>query len=250
MYASRTPLSHLGGLALPESTRCYRIGFHQHHLFEVFTINGASGSYSSQAQWRARLSHEEFVEPGSAIVIGEVVYFKVDTVCDVMICGGVNPGIPFDRIYSFDLEREEWRGILHGPIYDIFQTDEYDDDLDDYRTLWSELTLADLRGSLALVHYRKYQHVMDLWLLKDFDNGIWVKEYRIQIEPIFPTTELCVKALFMLNDGRIVIHFPKTRLVFIYDPRINTSAQVEMGHLDAVAMYTGNPLSLQVGHMV
>ena len=96
VYTGRTHLSHLGGLALPESTRCYRIGFHQHHLFEVFTINGASGSYSSQAQWRARLSHEEFVEPGSAIVIGDVVYFKVDTVCDAMICGGVNPGIHFE----------------------------------------------------------------------------------------------------------------------------------------------------------
>jgi F-box interacting protein len=225
-------------------------GFHQCHLFEVFTISCTSGSCSSHAQWRVRPSHEEFFEPGSAIVVSEVVYFKVDTVCDAMICGGVNPGIPLDLIYSFDLEREEWRGILQGPIYDIFQTDEYDDDLDDYRSLWSEITLADLSGSLALVHYRKYQHVMDLWLLKDFDNGIWVKEYMIQIEPIFPTTEWCVKALFMLDDGRIVIHFPKSGLLFIYDPRTDTSAQVEMRHLDALAMYTGNLLSLQVGDMV
>jgi hypothetical protein len=96
----------------------------------------------------------------------------------------------------------------------------------------------------------KYQHIMDLWLLKDFDNGRWVKEYRIQIEPSFPTTEWCVKALCMLDDGRIVIHFPKTGLLFIYDPRTNTSAQVEMRCLDALAMYTGNLLSLQVGDMV
>ncbi|XP_025801323.1 uncharacterized protein LOC112880783 [Panicum hallii] len=225
-------------------------GLHQHHLFEVFTISGASGSCSSHAQWRARLSHGEFVEPGSAIVVGEVVYFKVDTVYDAMIGGGVNHGIPLDCIYSFDLEREEWRGTLQGPIHDIFQTDEYDDYLDDYRAPWSEITLADLRGSLALVHYRKYQHIMDLWLLKDFDNGRWVKECRIQIEPSFPTTEWCVKALCMLDDGRIVIHFPKTGLLFIYDPRTNTSAQVEMRCLDALAMYTGNLLSLQVGDMV
>ena len=100
------------------------------------------------------------------------------------------------------------------------------------------------------MHYRKSQHIIDLWLLKDFDDGLWVKEYRIQIEPVSPTAEWCVRALFMLDDGRIVIHFPKTGLLFIYDPRTNTSVQVEMRHLDAVAMYTGNPLSLQVGHMV
>jgi len=100
------------------------------------------------------------------------------------------------------------------------------------------------------VHYRKSQHIIDLWLLKDFDDGLWVKEYRIQIEPVFPTAEGCVRALFMLDDGRIVIHFPKTGLMFIYDPRTNTSVQVEMRHLDALAMYTGNLLSLQVGEMV
>ena len=54
----------------------------------------------------------------------------------------------------------------------------------------------------------------------------------------------------MLDDGMIVIHFPVTGLLFIYDPRTNTSAQVEMGHLDALAMYTGNLLTLQVGDMV
>jgi len=77
-----------------------------------------------------------------------------------------------------------------------------------------------------------------------------VKEYRIQIEPIFPITEWHVKALFMLDDGRIVIHFPITGFLFIYDPRTNTSAQVEMKLLDALAMYTGNLLTLQVGGMV
>jgi len=54
----------------------------------------------------------------------------------------------------------------------------------------------------------------------------------------------------MLDDGRIVIHFPNTGLLFIYDPRTNTSAQVEMRHLDVLVMYTGNLLSSQVGDMV
>ncbi|CAL5066126.1 unnamed protein product [Urochloa decumbens] len=241
-------------------------GFHETHLFEVFTVNSGSSSGSSQghvfainsssssgpsqAQWRARWSSDDLYEPGSAIVIGQVVYFKVDTVFDAMICGDVDPGISLDCIHSFDLEREEWRGILHGPISGIFQTDEYDDDLDDYRGLWSDITLADLRGSLGLVHYRKFRHMMDLWILRDFDSGLWVKENIIQIEPTFPTTELRVKSLFMLDDGRVVVHFPKTGLLFIYDPRTNTSAPAEMRHVDAVAMYTENLLTLQVGDMV
>ena len=114
----------------------------------------------------------------------------------------------------------------------------------------ASVRLVYLRGSLGLLHYRKHQHIMDLWLLKDFDNGLWVKAYRIQIEPIFPTTESHVNSLFMLDDGRIVIHFALTGWLFIYDPRTNTSAQVEMRQLDALAMYTGNLLTLQVGDMV
>jgi len=221
-------------------------------LCEVLTINGASGSCSSHAQWRARPSNDHFAGQ-FATVVGEVVYFKVDIVYSYygsIIGGVVNLGIPLYEIHSFDLGREEWRGTLRGPIRDIFGTDEYDDDLDDYSYIRHEITLADLRGSLALVHYRKCKHIMNLWLLKDFDNGVWVKEYRIQIEPIFSTAEMCVKALFMLDDGRVVIHFPVTGLLFMYDPRTNTSAQVEMRQLDALAMYTGNLLSLQVGDMV
>lgn len=221
-------------------------GLHQQHLFEVFTINSCSDPGSSQQQWRARRSHDEFVEPGSAIVVGEMVYFKIDTIYDVLIVD-YQHDIPLDRIIRFNLEKEEWGGILPGPISDIFHTDEYDDHLEDYRALWTETTLANLRGSLALVRYRTYRHIMDVWLLKDFDDVLWVKEYTIPIEPIVSTTELCVKSLFMLGDGRLVIHFPKNGMLIIHDPRTHTSTQLEMRHLDAIAMYTGNLLSLQAG---
>ncbi|KAG2640324.1 hypothetical protein PVAP13_2KG085800 [Panicum virgatum] len=224
----------------------------EHQLFEVLTINGASTSGSVRALWGARRSNAHYVEGSSAIVVGEVVYFKLNSIYHTLIEAGV-PGIIPDCIVSFDLESEEWRDVLWEPISDIFFTD--DDSGREknpwgYHGLWSEITLADLRGSVALVHYRKSQHIINLWLLKDFDDGLWVKKYRIQIEPVFPTAEGCVRALFMLDDGRIVIHFPKTGLLFIYDPRTNTSVQVEIRHLDALAMYTGNLLSLQVGEMV
>ncbi|CAL5089721.1 unnamed protein product [Urochloa decumbens] len=225
-------------------------GINEQQLFEVLTIQGASSSSSGRAQWRARQNHDRLVEASSAIVVGEVVYFKVHRFYDDLILCGINISIKPDNIISFDLEREEWKGVLRGPIADIFQTDEYDDHLEDYRFLWPELTLADLKGSLSLVHYRKSRRIMDLWVLKDFDTGLWVKEYVIQIELNFPTTEWRVRSLFMLEDGRIVIHFPKTGLLFIYDLRTNTSVQMGRRHLEAVAVYTGNLLSLQVGDMV
>ncbi|CAN6213695.1 unnamed protein product [Urochloa humidicola] len=220
-------------------------GFNEHQLFEVLTIKGASSSSSGCVQWRARQSYDRFVEASSAIVIGEVVHFKVDRKYDALILAGISTSIKPDYIISFDLEREEWNGLLRGPIADIFQTDEYDHQLEDYRFLWPELTLADLRGSLSLVHYRKSRQIMDLWVLKDFDSGLWEKEYVIKIELSFPTTEWCVKSLFMLDDGRIIIHFPETGLLFIYDPRTNTSAQMGMRHLEVASMDTGNLLSLQ-----
>ncbi|CAN6165774.1 unnamed protein product [Urochloa humidicola] len=222
----------------------------EQQLIEVLTIKGASSSSSGHAQWRARQNHDRLIQPSSAIVVGEVVYFKVDRFYDNLIRAVIITSIKPDYIISFDLEREEWKGVLRGPLADIFFTDEYGDHLENYRFLWHELTLADVRGSLGLVYYHKSRHIMDLWVLKDFDSCLWVKEYVIQIEPTFPTTEWCVKSLFVLEDRRIVIHFPRTGLLFIYDPRTNTSAQVEMRPLDTVAMHTGNLLSLQVGDMV
>ncbi|KAF8731720.1 hypothetical protein HU200_015651 [Digitaria exilis] len=231
-----------GGCGSKESKQAARL--FRLHLFEVLTVNIGSGSSSSQPQWRAMPGGDEFVEPGSAIVVGEVVYFKIDTTF-AALSRDFRHGISVDCIVPFDLAKEEWREILRGPTSDILPT--YDQ-LDN-GCLWTETILADLRGSLGLVDYRRSQHII-VWLLKDFDSVLWVKEYTIQIEPIV-STELCVKSsLFMLDDGRLVIHFPRTELFLIYDPRTNTSTQAEMRHLDAVAMYTGNLLSLQVGDIV
>ena len=132
----------------------------ERQIFEVLTINSASTSSSVHAQWRARRSHDHHVDGSSAIVVGEVVYFKLDSINHTLIEAGVDPGINPDCIISFDLESEEWRDVIRGPIGDIISTDEYD--LKDYYALWFLITLADLRGSVALVHYHKYQQVTDL----------------------------------------------------------------------------------------
>ena len=65
-----------------------------------------------------------------------------------------------------------------------------------------------------------------------------------------PKSKLFRKLNTALDDGRIVIHFILTGRLLIYDPRTNTSAQLEMRQVNVLAMYTGNLLTLQVGDMV
>uniref|UniRef100_A0A0A9A2C6 F-box domain-containing protein n=1 Tax=Arundo donax TaxID=35708 RepID=A0A0A9A2C6_ARUDO len=225
--------------------REFRGGFVEQQLFDVFTISGDA----HHVQWREMECFGPFVETSSAVVVDGVVYFLMDFIYQSMLIAGVNPGIRPDCIFSIDLEREEWRGQLQGPVSVNLEMDNLDD-FDEYCAIWSQLTLADLKGSLVLVNYCSLQSTMDLWLLTDFENGLWLKEYGIQTESIVPRDERRIKALLVLDGGRLVIHLAWTGLLLIYDPRMNSLAEVGMRPLDAVGMYTGSLLSLQGGDMV
>lgn len=218
--------------------------FDQQQLFEVFTIN----SGVSDAQWRARQSHYLFVEANSAAVVGGVVYFLMSCAYDLMLFFGVDTGIHPDCIASFDLGTEEWRRDIQGPISSGLSMDDADA-TEEYRSIWHKLTLSELKGSLVLAYHRRHQS-LDLWLLTDFERDLWVKEFSIQTESAIPADEYLVKPLLLSDDGRLVIFLESTGLLLIYDPRTNSFSEVEMRRLDAVGMYTGNLLSLQVGDIV
>ena len=71
-----------------------------------------------------------------------MVYFKLDSIYHTLIEAGV-PGIIPDCIVSFDLESEEWRDVLWGPISDIFFTDdEYDKHLEGYPGVFLQTVLV------------------------------------------------------------------------------------------------------------
>ena len=218
--------------------------FDQQQLFEVFTIN----SGVSDAQWRARQSHYLFVEANSAAVVGGVVYFLMSCAYDLMLFFGVDTGIHPDCIASFDLGTEEWRRDIQGPISSGLSMDDADA-TEEYRSIWHKLTLSELKGSLVLAYHRRHQS-LDLWLLTDFERDLWVKQFSIQTESAIPADEYLVKPLLLSDDGRLVIFLESTGLLLIYDPRTNSFSEVEMRRLDAVGMYTGNLLSLQVGDIV
>ncbi|TVU39723.1 hypothetical protein EJB05_13161, partial [Eragrostis curvula] len=148
------------------STRCseYSTG---PSILTLTRSSCSSGGSAGHGRWRGKQPRNVFVEATNAVVVGGVVYFKIDSVYHAMLVSGVNPGINQDSILSFDLETEQWREELQGPMGANFGIGILDDDLDDIRCLWIQLTLADLGGSLALVYYFDYRHVMDLWLLED-----------------------------------------------------------------------------------
>ncbi|CAD6226100.1 unnamed protein product [Miscanthus lutarioriparius] len=145
---------------------------------------------------------------------------------------------PADYILSFDLAGEEWRRVLHGPSST--------GNLTSGQMVRSELTLADLKGSLVLAHHPRSLSVMDLWFLLDFESRLWVKQYSIRIESV--TSSLAAGyhliPLLELDDGRLVIHLAPTGLLFICDPATNTFTRVNIRHhLDSVGVYTGSLLS-------
>ncbi|KAF0920020.1 hypothetical protein E2562_032503 [Oryza meyeriana var. granulata] len=90
-----------------------------HQLCEVFTVKGGTG----HACWRGKQSREFFVEMQKAntgVIVDGVVYFLMDCVYHAMVIGGLDAGIHPDWICSFDLETEEWREDVQGPISSSF----------------------------------------------------------------------------------------------------------------------------------
>jgi len=148
--------------------------------------------------------------------------------------------MPADYILSFDLEREEWRRVLHGPSST--------GNLTSGQMVRSQLTLADLKGSLVLAHHPRSLSIMDLWFLLDFGSRLWVKQYSIRTKSV--TSSLAAGyhqiPLLALDDGRLVIHLAPTGLLFISDPGTNNFTRVDIRHhLDSVGVYTGSLLRLQ-----
>jgi hypothetical protein len=209
--------------------------------FEVFTIGGGADS----ACWRRLQSPEIKVDACSAVVVDSAVYFLYDG----KYFGRFNAAFDPDCITSLDLETEEWRRDLKGPVSGIL--DIYDEEeMYEYISMWQRLTLAELKGTLVVAYYLRCQ--ADLWFLTDFESGLWEKEYSIQAESIYKNLpeKHSIKPLVVLGDGRLVVHLVPTGLLFIYDQRTNSFDAVGKRHIDAVAMYTGSVLSLPNSDMV
>ncbi|CAL4911232.1 unnamed protein product [Urochloa decumbens] len=198
-------------------------------LCEVLTLSG-----SSHARWREKKAPPDLVDtnPQCTVAIGGIVYFFLQKKMygDVMA----------DRIASFDLETEEWRPSIRGPVSTLVDNTPLPgtDPL-----VWGSLSICALNSCLVVVHQTFRQLITtDLWFLIDLEKGLWVKQNSLS----FSASEFWSPPLLKpLNDGRIIAYKGKTGLFKIYDPRTNTYSEVGDLHSHYVlGLYKGSLLSL------
>ncbi|RCV07216.1 hypothetical protein SETIT_1G226600v2 [Setaria italica] len=108
---------------------------------------------------------------------------------------GRRPGSPgWNRIASFDLESEEWKMVIDGPVTECPKEEKWD------------MVLAEFKGNLSVVQTVAFYNCRDrepytnIWLLVDPEKSIWVKKHTIHM----PKSCCHFKALAILGDGRVL----------------------------------------------
>ncbi|KAK3218081.1 hypothetical protein Dsin_012051 [Dipteronia sinensis] len=82
-----------------------------------------------------------------------------------------------DPITSFNFEKEEFK---LPPLPDF-----------GYKPAAAEkFLLTTLRGSLAVVHVIPEETHFEIWLMKDYENKVWVREYKISMSNFSPKRDL------------------------------------------------------------
>ncbi|VAI35143.1 unnamed protein product [Triticum turgidum subsp. durum] len=183
----------------------------------------------------------------SAVVDG-VVYFLMEFCYSNYETGviTIEPG----SVASFNLDTEEWMGVLRGP--EQLERFLQDNGGYTYSGLEHELSLAELNGCLVVAH-NIYDISMDLWFLTDFEKGIWVKKYSLPSH----VARLFWYPFLMLHDGRIffsgmdclegILSDGEKGEGFLqcYDPRNGTCTdELKLRDPRSIGIYTGSLLSL------
>ncbi|KAF8741160.1 hypothetical protein HU200_013641 [Digitaria exilis] len=190
-------------------------------LYEVLTIDG-----SGQASWRGTQPPPYDLESAyrdSSAVTGGIAYFMLPDDC------WDYDGTELGLVGSFDLEREKWRSSIRGPT-------------SGYRaTTLKDIKIASLSGHLALCCCRASSSSMDIWFLKDFHKGSWVKQHSIKVSLLHVPN--VAQPLLMLNDERIEGHIESWAVLENYIQKIDIN-KPQMKRYVAVGLYGGNILSL------
>ncbi|KAL6595032.1 hypothetical protein ACP70R_048135 [Stipagrostis hirtigluma subsp. patula] len=128
------------------------------HVYEVFVIDG-----HGQARWMGKKASPQVnLDLSTSVVVKNIVYFLVDTLC----CAH-HQDVEADQIVSFDLEKEEWRETLRGPLSSRDTAGWFQDEDSE----WTAFSLATLNGCLVGVHDTLSTYV-DLWFLMDCKKGL------------------------------------------------------------------------------
>ncbi|CAK9160229.1 unnamed protein product [Ilex paraguariensis] len=124
---------------------------------QIFTLK--EGGSNAQGSWR---------------VIGNSPHFIIDSRFPICLNGSIywfgdehrNSGDPMN-IYAFDLATEEYETVLCPRAYSgPFDTC---------------VRLLSIKGTLCLVDFKQCRSHVDIWMMKDQSNQIWVKEYSFDM---------------------------------------------------------------------
>ncbi|TVU41320.1 hypothetical protein EJB05_14826, partial [Eragrostis curvula] len=179
-------------------------------LCEVFTLGSSSSSSATQHQiWRGKKAPPNRLAVGiNVVVIGSIVYFSLADSVRTQ-----------DYVASFDLETEEWKPTLPGPLSaNAGATGHFG-------------SIASLNDSLVVV---ERDISINLWFLMDFEKCLWVKQHTIQVDfyNSYAFWKKEFRPLLVLDDGRILFLYKEDDkgynrgLIRIYDPRTNTRTEV------------------------
>ncbi|EEE66750.1 hypothetical protein OsJ_23455 [Oryza sativa Japonica Group] len=173
---------------------------------------------------------------GMAVVAGVVHFLAVDIPLPFLPFEHDDDDIHHGAIARFDLDTEQWRPLLRGPlnIHQIQQDNDLSPPL---------LTLTELKGFLVTVHRdRSHQSSsMDLWFLIDSEEETWVKEYKIQIH--LRPREFYAHPLLVLDERMIVFCVRPKGRVMVYDLEIGKCKDLGDGDCVEVGVYKGCLLS-------
>ncbi|KAL6853467.1 hypothetical protein ACP4OV_019496 [Aristida adscensionis] len=196
-------------------------------LCEIVTL----GNGGNHGQWRGKEAPPELLvldDPYRSVVIDGIAYFS---------------SYRLECIASFDLETEEWRQPLRGPLSSLLDADPqaYDSNLRS-----TEFSMVALSGHLVVAYPTRAS--TDLWFLMDFEKGLWVKQHSIP-NSVLPAGygRYIVCPLLVLEDGSIMLLYSTgfKGLIRIYSPGTNSFTHLaEVGNCPAVGLYTGSLMSL------
>ncbi|BAT00485.1 F-box protein At3g07870 [Oryza sativa Japonica Group] len=208
-------------------------------LVEVLALDRAGRAHAG-ARWRG-MPRPPFhlagaSNAGMAVVAGVVHFLAVDIPLPFLPFEHDDDDIHHGAIARFDLDTEQWRPLLRGPlnIHQIQQDNDLSPPL---------LTLTELKGFLVTVHRdRSHQSSsMDLWFLIDSEEETWVKEYKIQIH--LRPREFYAHPLLVLDERMIVFCVRPKGRVMVYDLEIGKCKDLGDGDCVEVGVYKGCLLS-------
>ena len=165
---------------------------------EIFSIKREGNYYSSSDSWRV-INRSKCPYPirNSAVFVNGRLHWVVNTECPF-------PPDHDNAIIFFDLASETFGYVPHPPDYEHEQE--------------SSIYVLDLAGNLSLLNFEKHENLIRLWMLDDYDKGIWTETHNIMLDPLTRDDGISLK--FMV--GRELLMAPwhcKYRLYYNIDTR-------------------------------